>query len=444
MTNCCFKWFRAWGTRVDPKLATGKRSRSRGPRKARSGKGTSKGSSPPDEPRRTTLAQQAVGSFLRATRSSRNLTQEQVAAATRGSAWQLSRAAISAIERGQNFPGMEAMLALSNVLFVDPKELVERARLSTTVPVDISGRSYEELEIQAARHFWAGEFRQSLSVYDAMLEKVALERARQADDTARRMATLEVRRATVLKRAGALLSAIATAERAIALSVGYPDIHAEAYIVHADLQVIRGHLPLASDAAQRAIELTDGAEVKTRGWAFMVKARVLYLSEKYEEARQAFLEAGRCAREADDSRHLPHVEGNIGMCWLGQGRREEAAASLTSAVEMARDNGQPALEASWSVELGKIALTDGRHERADRYALAALEIAEPSEQYLTIFRAEWLRHRIQVAAGEPMVDRRRLGHLRELFLLLDQHEGIEEVQEFRKTALRLPTTDDRK
>ena len=90
-------------------------------------------------------AQSAVGNFLRATRTAQNLTQAQVAEMTRESPWKLSRAAISAIERGMNFPGMEAMLALSNVLYVDPKELIERARLSTTVPVDVTDLSLEQL-----------------------------------------------------------------------------------------------------------------------------------------------------------------------------------------------------------------------------------------------------------------------------------------------------------
>ena len=58
---------------------------------------------------RVFAAQTAIGNFLRATRTAQKLTQEQVAAMTKESPWQLSRAAISAIERGQNFPGMEAM-----------------------------------------------------------------------------------------------------------------------------------------------------------------------------------------------------------------------------------------------------------------------------------------------------------------------------------------------
>jgi len=210
--------------------------------------------------RRLESAQLAIGNFLRATRAAQNLTQAQVATMTRESPWRLSRAAISAIERGQNFPGMEAMLALANVLFVDPKELVERARLSTVVPVDITGLSYEELDRRASRYFWAGDFRKAISVYDAMLEKVALEPGDDPVERARRIATLEVRRATALKRAGALLAAISTVERAVSLSVEFPEIQAEAYIVLAGLQChqgqIRGHHTLQAGGLRRGFLTT--------------------------------------------------------------------------------------------------------------------------------------------------------------------------------------------
>jgi tetratricopeptide (TPR) repeat protein len=381
-------------------------------------------------------AQQAIGSFLRAARETQKLTQEQVASMTRGTPWRLSRAAISAIERGQNFPGMEAMLALSNVLFVDPKQLVERARLSTTVPVDVTGLDYDELDKRATACFWEGDFRQALAVYDAMLEMIALGDEGSTDETRARIAALEVRRATALKRAGALLSAIATAERAISLSVSTPRTQAEAYIVLADLQCQRGHLPLATDAAGRAIELARAVDSRTLGWAWMVLAHTRFLEGKFEQAREDFLEARRFARDADDKLHMTHIEGDIGMCYLALGEVDDARKWVRRAVELAQRQGQPTLEASWLVELGKIAFRHGSTEEAENYAAAALQIAKPHEQYLTIFRAEWLRHRLVKAEDPSASDRHRLAYLRKLYQQLDQHEGIEEVQEFRKSALR--------
>ena len=413
----------------------------RGSRKS-AGKNPGKGSryprsAPQDPSRRSTASpQQAIGRFLRSAREARNLTQEQVAAKTRATPWKLSRAAISAIERGQNFPGMEAMLALSNVLYVDPKELVERARLSSVVPIDITGQTYEQLEQRATENFWAGDFRSALGVFDAMLEMLTLIAPEQPEESASRLARLQVRRATTLKRAGALLSAIATAERAIALSTPHPRVQAEAYIVLADLQVQRGHLPLASDAAQRAVELSREAGARTQGWAWIVKGRVLYLSKNHEDARRAFLEARDHARLSGDDRHLTHIEGNVGMCWLELGHVAEARTWLGRAIELARKHDQPALEASWNVELGKIERQEERFEEADRLALAALRIAKPKEHNLTIFRAEWLRHQVLRRVDPSRDDEQRLAYLKQLYVELDQHEGIEEVREFRKTAMR--------
>jgi tetratricopeptide (TPR) repeat protein len=355
---------------------------------------------------------------------------------TRQTPWHLSRAAISAIERGQNFPGMEAMLALSHVLYVDPKELIERARLSSAAPIDVTGISLEDLDRRAARYFWAGDFRRALAVYDAMLERLALEPLEDPRATAERIAGLEIRRATTLKRVGALSGAIATAERAIVLSAGFPRIHAEAYVVLADLQCQLGHLPLAEDAAAKAVRLTEHLDAQVRGWAWMVHAQVLYLRGDHMAARDAFEEARRQAELGGDERHLTHIDGDIGLCWLAAGRAEEARQWIERAVESARRQAQPALEASWLVELGKIALDQQRFDEAEDHAEMALRIARTRENVLTMFRAEWLRHRILRAMRPAEHDRPRLARLRKLFLHLDQHEGIEEVQAFKEAVLR--------
>jgi tetratricopeptide (TPR) repeat protein len=377
-----------------------------------------------------------VGNFLRATRERLHLTQAQVAQRTLQSPWRLSRAAVSAIERGQNFPGLEAMLALSNVLQIDPKELIERARLSAVVPVDVTGLSDEALEDRASQYFWAGDYKRALAVYDAIAQKLAREQPDGASAREARMATLEIRRATTLKRAGALISAIAAAERAIVLSSKLAPLQAEAYVVLADLQVQRGHLPLARDAAERAIQLADETDhPSTLAWAFMVKGRVLYADGRFEQARLAFIESRRRTLKCDERYHLTHAEGNIGMCLLGLGRTEEARACIERAVELARTYAQPALEASWLVELGEIALTEGDPAQAERLARLALRLARPREHHLTEFRAEWLRHRLLQRERPGAPDRQRLAHLRRLYAQLDQHEGIEEINDFRRTVL---------
>ncbi len=380
-------------------------------------------------------AQASVGHFLRSTRESLRLTQAQVAEKTHESPWQLSRAAVSAIERGQNFPGLEAMLALSNVLHIDPKELIERARLTAVVPVDITGLTDRELEDRASQYFWAGDFRQALSVYDAMVHKLALE-APERKEVVLQLATLEVRRATTLKRIGALISAIASVERAISLSTKHPAIQAEAYVVLADLQAQRGHLPLAEDAARRSIELCRRANPKRLAWAYMVKGKALCLGEDFGEAKQAFVEAREQAAIHDDQQHMSHIAGNIGTCCVALGDIGEAREWIERAVEYSRRFKQPALEASWLVEQGRIAMLQDRTAEADSLGREALKIARPRGHNLTVFRAEWLRHRVARAERPESSDRERVSLLRELFPQLDEHAGVDEIVEFKQTVLR--------
>ena len=377
-------------------------------------------------------AQHSVGGFLRATRESLRMTQAEVAEATRHSPWQLSRAAVSAIERGQNFPGLEAMLALSNVLHIDPKELIERARLTAVVPVDISGLSDEDLDKRASQFFWAGDFRQALSVYDAMVHKLTLS---EPDEALSKLATLEVQRATTLKRVGALISAIACAERAISLSSSLPGLQAEAYVVLADLQAQRGHLPLAKDAAARAIDLAAEAAPARLAWAYMVRGKTQHLDRDFDGAKQSFLEARENAEAHGDAQHQSHIAGNIGNCCLALQDTEGAQRWIEQALQLSRKHTQPALEASWLVELGKLAMLRGEGKQADEMAQDALRIARPRDNQLTEFRAEWLRHRVALQEGTQEPDAGRRIRLVELFRKLGEHEGIEEIVEYKESAL---------
>lgn len=382
-------------------------------------------------------AQLSVGQFLRSARESLHMTQAEVADKTRESPWQLSRAAVSAIERGQNFPGLEAMLALSAVLHIDPKELIERARMTAVVPVDVTGIDDAELESQASQYFWAGDFRQALAVYDAMVHKLVLE-APERDEAVSRLAVLEVRRATTLKRIGALISAVASIERAISLSVRDPKVQSEAYVVLSDLQAERGLLPLASDAAERAIRLATEANPTRLAWAHMVQGKARYLAGDHATAKSSFLEARKHAEAHHDHRHLSHIVGDIGCCCLALGEIEQAQRWIEQAVSLARENRQPALEASWLVELGKIMLRRGEVEEAARLASSALRLAHDQENTLTIFRAEWLCHRLHLAqrTDQDAPDLVRMARLKELAKALGEHEGVEEIIEYREEMLR--------
>ena len=74
-------------------------------------------------------------------------------------------------------------------------------------------------------------------------------------------------------------------------------------------------------------------------------------------------------------------------------------------------------------------------DEADRYAEAALRLVKPGGRRLTVFRAEWLAHRIARQRDPLDPDRKRLDFLRKLYGRVKEHQGIDVIREFEEMAL---------
>ena len=367
-------------------------------------------------------------------REAQHLSQAQLAALTGAQPWKISRPVISSIERGEHLPSFEALIALSRVLHFDPMEVLERAEHAATAPLDLTGHSLEDLRLQARDLALAGSYREALALYDAMLERLVLDPPQDDAELRRQQADIELRRSGALGRCGALLSAEAAAKRSVSLGQDFPEIQSFAYAILAKIQVQRGYLPLARDHAQRSVELARGSAPEVRGRALLELGEIHYVTGEFERATEVFLESRELLAEGGDSRHASHVEGNVGLCWAARKDLPKARAWFRRALELARKETLPILEARWLTELGKVALTEKKKDEADRYALAALAIARPREHWLTIFRAEWLRHRIAThGVGKEdalKMDKPRLTRMRKLMVHLADHKGEPEIGEF--------------
>ena len=352
---------------------------------------------------------------------------------TRGrSAW-VSRAMISAVERGRHLPGLEVLLTLSQVLHIAPTEVLERLELARARSIETAGLSWDELDRKASESFWAGDPRTAVACYEAMLRMLQQDPPPDDRQRTRLVATTELRRGSALRRCGATAAARAGIERAIAIADGIPEIQVEGYLVLTALLIQLGCLPLARDAAARSVELADECgTAKLRGWAWIEKGQVLHASGRPAEALDAFRQAREWVREAEDHAHAVKVEGNIGACFCDLGRYEQARRRYLDAVELARKHRQPASEAFWLLEVGRVGYLQERLDQADSYAQASLRIAKPKELLLTCFRGEWLRHLVQRARHPGDRDRHRVAYLKKLFVRLEEHRGIEEIQEFKR------------
>lgn len=378
-------------------------------------------------------AAQTIGNFIRATRESQSLSQERLAELTNGKPGRVSRAMISAVERGLHLPGLEVLLTLSQVLHISPNEVLERLELSRTESVDAEGLTREEMGHLAVECFWAGDYRRAAGWYDAMLRALAGPPPADPAEEKLQIAKIEIPRGAALRRCGATNAARAAVERAISLTDDEPEFQCRAYVVLAALLIQLGCLPLARDAADRAVQLSESASLRTQGWAWIEKGEALAASGKFADARLAFLEAGRRVRRAGDRNHEINVEGNIGWCLECVGDRRRARARYRKAIELARSYKVPASEALWLVSLGRLSFLEHDTEQADDCAVAALAIAKPREIPLTTFRAEWLRHLVHRSTRPADSDRHRVAFLKKLYARLDQHRGVDEINEFERT-----------
>ncbi|HXV74836.1 MAG TPA: helix-turn-helix domain-containing protein [Candidatus Polarisedimenticolaceae bacterium] len=368
-----------------------------------------------------------MGNFVRSVREAQNLSQDEVAEITQGQPWALSRSAISGIERGRSLPSVEALVGLSRALHFDPNEVIER--VERALHPGVTSPSEQADERRAEELFWAGRHRDALMLYDALI--AAVEARDEAGDSAttEKRALYEIRRAACLRRCGMLLSAKAAAERGVSLAAGHPSLQADGYLVLSATHRQRGNLPLAKDMADRAVRLTRGSDSPGEARALLQAGACLFDLGRFREALRTLLEARKSAVKHRDHRHLSHISGNIGMCWVGLDDRARAKRWVRRAYLLAREHELPALEASWLVELGRFSLDEGRTDDAAGYARAAVDIARSRQNWLTLLRAEWLRHLVKQRTSPGRADRRRIVRLRALLQRLTPHATDPTVKE---------------
>jgi tetratricopeptide (TPR) repeat protein len=376
-----------------------------------------------------------VGTLFKAAREAQRLSQYQVAALTRGRPGEVSRTLISAIERGRSLPGLETLVSLSRVLNIEPMEVVERVDVGMSEPVDLSGLSTQEMLEFGRECLRSRRHREAITVFDSLAERLLAEPPEGEREALAMRARVESNRALALRHCGALRAAQSSAQRAVELSRDDPEGLANAYMILASVLSFEGLHTLARDAARRAVELTRELGPARQCQAWNQYGSVLQLAGRPEEARQAFVRALGLAVRAQDLHHRIKVEGNIGTCLTDLGRKRQARARFAKAVRLARNCGDGAAEAFWLIELGRVAFDQGRLDEAEECGHAALGRIAPDGEPLTIFRAQWLLHRIVRVRDPRAPDRQRLAQLRRLWSRLEAHRGLDVVVEFEQAVI---------
>jgi tetratricopeptide (TPR) repeat protein len=221
----------------------------------------------------------------------------------------------------------------------------------------------------------------------------------------------------------------------VELSRDDPEVLANAYMALAHVLVLQGLHTLARDAARRVLELADDLDLVRQCQAWNQHGHVLLAAGDAEGARRSFLRALELAVRSRDQHHRIKIEGNIGSALWDLGRRKQARSRFLRAVGLARRWSDPASEAFWLIEIGRLDFEEGALEQAAERARAALARAGADAEPLTLFRGEWLLHRIVRRRDPEAPDRQRLAHLRRLYTGLSSHRGIDTIAEFQREVI---------
>jgi transcriptional regulator with XRE-family HTH domain len=359
----------------------------------------------------------AVGRFLRSRREALGLSQEQIAALSGDTPWKLTRAGISSIERGNNFPGLEALLVYLSIVDVLPAEVLEVAR-------NAGAATGDDGLAKAHRAVTARRFPEAQSIYRSLLHA-----GRGAP--ARRRAHLHLRLSSALEGCCSPLGA-EEAALAAARTGDLPEIRVEAWVRHSGLRLSRGLTGSALDSASRALRISGDTAAPVRASALLAHGRALLQAGAPERSRTSLLAARKIFREHRYRWGKNEATGEIGRCLARMGRIRDARRWVRAVIRSARRHRLVDQEGHWLVELARICLDDGEKEEAGALALACMRLGRIHSRPLLSFRAGWIRYLISREGNSGGEDRRVLALLSRLYPHLEGKRHVRELREFRE------------
>jgi tetratricopeptide (TPR) repeat protein len=381
---------------------------------------------------------QSVGAIFRASRELLGLSQHQVVQLTTERGHHVSRSALCDIERGCNLPGIESLVALCEVLQIDPRVILERIGRRGEPPLDLLQGTIEEIDRKAMLLFWAGQSRVACTVYSALAERLESDPSYEPLARRRLRARFAICRSFALKNCGSLQAAESAAKQGLHCAIVAGDYRqqVEALIILASLHMAEGLFPLGEVETEKALTLAQ-AEGSTRvlGLAWGARALALYRSGRIEEAMEPFVRSRDLLAKTGEHGNLAKLEGNIGACLSKLGHRAAARRQFNRALTLCRKFHDPAGEALWQIAIGQLAFLMDELDEAEARLAAGLRIARGIDPPLTLFRGVWLQHQVAKRRNSKASDRHRLAHLKRLYPRVASHSGVDAVQEFRQQVL---------
>lgn len=302
---------------------------------------------------RCSAPERRLGAFLRRVRETLQLSQQELAQLTAAEPWPLSRAEISALERGAHLPRFEALYTLCRVLHLGPARLIEVAAAALEDTSEPSRPPTSGFLLASAGVPTEARLDRAEEALVQGMPWVARELAEGVYESERDRRETQMRALQILAEA--------------MLQLGRP--------------------ALAGLLAECALARDQAGDARESAALGLLLARAKLAAGDALGAREVLLKVSRTVAASGEKRMASQLYGLLGECDAKLGNSRRAVAYLQRAIVTGRIAKDLALEALWYGELGRLRARAGQQDQAESCFARARHLTQRAGNPSLLFRA---------------------------------------------------------
>jgi tetratricopeptide (TPR) repeat protein len=329
------------------------------------------------------------GRYLRTIREQRKLSLDAVEEMSLGFPERITKSHLSRIENGRAVPSFPRIFALSQIYGVPITSVAEKFETDLQLemkPVDLAGKSAEQILQELERQKVSGRYREALALASAALEE--FQPLHGADRDSDFLLELRLYHINSLVHLGRYESAKVDCERLLNSEQLSKRQHLWALISFVTCCYRLGRFTIALMGLAKADEALARNDHPDRMNAVTesLRAPVCYAMGRIEEAAASFTRALELFRALSDPFEECKARINLSQALIDLGELKRARKHLSTALKASEESGYDKLAALALSHLSLVTYRLQEPTQAESYALRSNSIARPREYLSIVFR----------------------------------------------------------
>jgi len=388
-----------------------------------------------------THGSEAFGAYLKKLREGRRLSLDAVEELSTGFPEKVTKSHLSRIENGLALPTFPRLMAMSHIYGTPIASMAERYEIELRremKPIDVGGKSLEDVLKDAESYVYSGDFNDALLLIWALLDRHQSAIASATADDVDRLAALDLRlRAAIcLIKLGRCESAKAMCEDVL----GTADIPERMRLRALFLYASASHRLQRYTVALLALDECDrcssklGASDRLRADVLSLRGVIQEMTGRPADALQAYERARQAYADIGEEYERLNMEAGIGSALMESGRPKEARAALEGVLRRIEHGHHERLRAVTLSNLAVLSYRAGALDEAEGFAIKSNLIARPREYAAILFRNCFYLWQIAKSRGD--VAAVKLNERTLMTVLGRIEEFLPEMAEFRAATNR--------